>query len=573
MRFRKVLLIALTILVTCASVVSAETEPIHRGMALGEIMRALDLPLKTGKTFDDVDNLTPYHAEMESALSLGIIYPTDEFSPEIPCANAEALMFALQAMGFRHEAEIAVWALPNPDKKLPTHIEGYVALAKTLKPAPPKRVCEKPWGSLSLEDLEDIVNWLHMCRESVVWDYDVKRPEGTLHLHRENVGRPPEGWRVQLGIFESEENARRMAAKYNTDACPVLVIERDYNYAVATPKFSDRIRAYKAAQRLGKHAAVIRPEAGTSSALFWVSFMPSNTADAVIRMNHAISPKALGKLSKMAEANNAIVAMNGGYFYSAGAIGTVFAYGMPASLPYHNRSMVAWSKNGEIYFGGGEFRTRLSVNGGAPFTISINKNADFGDTAVLTPAFGLSSNRAGNNGLVARVHDGMVVEAVKALTFKRDMRPDEWLIVTRDPDLTLEVGDRVALVTQWREDVPFEPQAAVQAGPLIYAPGRTMVSESLSPGILMMRHPRTLVGSDGKKLTWIVVDGRSAWHSRGLTLAEAAALGRRLKLKYLLNLDGGGSSEMWWDGHVVNEVSDGRERSMPYGLMVLRHDD
>ena len=71
-------------------------------------------------------------------------------------------------------------------------------------------------------------------------------------------------------------------------------------------------------------------------------------------------------------------------------------------------------------------------------------------------------------------------------------------------------------------------------------------------------------------MVWIVVDGRSSWHSQGLTIEEAAAWGRRLGLTALLNLDGGGSSELWWDGHVVNRVSDGRERPMPYGLMVLK---
>ena len=38
----------------------------------------------------------------------------------------------------------------------------------------------------------------------------------------------------------------------------------------------------------------------------------------------------------------------------------------------------------------------------------------------------------------------------------------------------------------------------------------------------------------------------------------------------LLNMDGGGSSELWWQGHVVNQVSDGRERLMPYALTVMK---
>ena len=63
-------------------------------------------------------------AALLSALSLGILYPADDFSPEIACTNAEALMFAFQAMGFRHEAETAAWGLPPEGKKLPDYISA-----------------------------------------------------------------------------------------------------------------------------------------------------------------------------------------------------------------------------------------------------------------------------------------------------------------------------------------------------------------------------------------------------------------------------------------------------------------
>ena len=557
------LLAALALLASCAA-----AEEVERGMVLGEIMRELDLPLKTGKSFGDVDETTPYHSEVESALSLGILYPSDDFSPEIACANAEALMFALQAMGFRHEAETTAWALPNPDKKLPSYISGYVSLARALVPAAPESVSKDPWGSTTTAQLREILRWLRKCRASVVWDCAIRRPEGTLRIHRENIGRPPEGWRVQLGVFDVEENARAFADKLDAGDCPIIVVDREHDYAVATPRIADRSLAHAIAEKLRKLGALIRPDSGESGALFWTSFTPASPADAVIRMNKAHDAKALGKLSDIASANGAICAVNGGYFSSSGAIGTLFSDGLPASLPYHNRSMAAWDGKGNMFFGGGEFISRLSVNGGAPVDIILNGIADMDTPAVLTPAFGLA-RRAGNNGYVARIRGGKAVEAAKALVFKRDMGPDEWFVVSRNPSMAPQLGDSVSLVTRWREKIPFDVETAVQAGPLIYAPGRTMRGEMLSESILKRRHPRTLIGSDGKNMVWIVADGRSAWHSRGLTLTEAAALGRKRGLKYLLNLDGGGSSEMWWNGHIVNDVSDGRERKMPYGLMVL----
>jgi oligopeptide transport system permease protein len=53
-------------------------------------------------------------------------------------------------------------------------------------------------------------------------------------------------------------------------------------------------------------------------------------------------------------------------------------------------------------------------------------------------------------------------------------------------------------------------------------------------------------------------------------IREGFPVSAKLGLTSLLNLDGGGSTEMWFDGHVVNRLSDGRERKMPYGLMVLK---
>ncbi|MBQ8089452.1 MAG: phosphodiester glycosidase family protein [Pyramidobacter sp.] len=570
MLFRKTAAAALAW--ACLSGFAAHAE-VPRGMVLGELMRALDLPFKTGKTFVDVDEDTPYAQALESALSLGILYPAEDFSPEIPCTNAETLMFALQAMGFRHEAETARWAVPRNDKKeLPAYVAGYVSVARTMKPAAPASVTAEPWGSTSEAQLSAVLRWAEQCRLGAVWDYSIVRPQGTLRMHRENVGRPPKGWRVQLGVFDTQEQAREFARKKSRPDLPLAVEAVDFNYAVVSPLVSSSVEAWLAAAKLnhGDFGAVVQPEAGDSEALFWATFTPKQAGDAVIRMNRADSVSALGRLSDMARRNNALAAMNGGYFAGYGPIGTLFAEGLPVTLPYYNRSMAAWDKAGHMHFGGGEYRARLSINKSAPFPVVVNANVDYGATGIVTPALGRSERRAGNNGTIARVKKGRITEAVPGLQFSRDMEPDEWLIVTRDPALTLRNGDHVRLAAQWREDPPFAPDYAVQAGPLLYAPGHKYWDEMLSLSILNMRHPRTLIGSNGRQMVWIIADGRSSWHSRGLTLAEASRLGRSLGLTSLLNLDGGGSTEMWFDGHVVNRLSDGRERKMPYGLMVLK---
>ena len=74
--------------------------------------------------------------------------------------------------------------------------------------------------------------------------------------------------------------------------------------------------------------------------------------------------------------------------------------------------------------------------------------------------------------------------------------------------------------------------------------------------------PRTLVGvkADGT-LVFVVVDGRDTGYSKGMTMTEAADLMVSLGCETAYNLDGGGSSTMYFNGEVVNEPGgSGNER-------------
>jgi exopolysaccharide biosynthesis protein len=66
------------------------------------------------------------------------------------------------------------------------------------------------------------------------------------------------------------------------------------------------------------------------------------------------------------------------------------------------------------------------------------------------------------------------------------------------------------------------------------------------------------------------VDGRQAPYSDGMTLAELAALMRRLGATDALNLDGGGSTTMVVQGRIVNRPSDQEgERHVGDALAVI----
>ena len=90
------------------------------------------------------------------------------------------------------------------------------------------------------------------------------------------------------------------------------------------------------------------------------------------------------------------------------------------------------------------------------------------------------------------------------------------------------------------------------------------------------RHPRTAAGvsRDGRTLLLAVADGRQPAWSVGLTLPELARLLIEAGAWNAVNLDGGGSSAMWYrepgsgPGRVLNRPSDGRVRPVASHLGV-----
>ena len=73
--------------------------------------------------------------------------------------------------------------------------------------------------------------------------------------------------------------------------------------------------------------------------------------------------------------------------------------------------------------------------------------------------------------------------------------------------------------------------------------------------------PRTAIGViDDNHLVLVVVDGRSTGYSVGADMTELATLMKGLGAVTAYNLDGGGSSTMFFNGEVVNQPSNGGER-------------
>ncbi|NIK71326.1 phosphodiester glycosidase family protein [Paenibacillus sp. BK720] len=77
-------------------------------------------------------------------------------------------------------------------------------------------------------------------------------------------------------------------------------------------------------------------------------------------------------------------------------------------------------------------------------------------------------------------------------------------------------------------------------------------------------NPRTGIGMiSANHYVFVIVDGRSTGYSRGMTLTEFADLFKELGATEAYNLDGGGSSTMYFMGRVVNNpLGKGNERGV-----------
>lgn len=105
----------------------------------------------------------------------------------------------------------------------------------------------------------------------------------------------------------------------------------------------------------------------------------------------------------------------------------------------------------------------------------------------------------------------------------------------------------------------------VRDGLALYRSGEKFTTSQLGP-----RAPRSAIGQlrDGR-IVLVAVDGRQPGYSIGLTSFELAQALVRLGAVTGMGLDSGGSTTMAFDGALLNRPSDGRERAISTGVMLL----
>ncbi|SFS17779.1 Exopolysaccharide biosynthesis protein [Microbacterium sp. cf046] len=126
-------------------------------------------------------------------------------------------------------------------------------------------------------------------------------------------------------------------------------------------------------------------------------------------------------------------------------------------------------------------------------------------------------------------------------------------------DETTTTAEELLAAGVWNT-LSFGP-AIVEDGAVVDGIESVEVDTNVGNHSIQGEQPRTAVGLiDENHYVFVVVDGRDEGYSRGVTLTELAEIMTGLGATTAYNLDGGGSSTMYFNGQVVNQPSNGAER-------------
>ena len=280
-------------------------------------------------------------------------------------------------------------------------------------------------------------------------------------------------------------------------------------------------------------------------------------------------------VSGIAQDTNAAAAINASYFALSGElIGITKIDGTVVSSTYFNRSAFGVMPDNSFVFGTVSYNGTVKLDQASLPISGVNAERGEDNLIIYNRAYGRST---GTNpyGLEYVVRNGRVAE----INTNDSLIPSDGYVVSvhgTSMDAFAAAGVRVGDPAVLTEDLGEPWNRAVQvlgAGPRLVENGSVHVTagEEQFPGdIRYGRAPRTAVGVTQKgNILFAVVDGRQS-HSHGLTLTEFADLLVQFGVRDAINLDGGGSSEIYADGDVLNSPSDGSERAVGSALILQK---
>ncbi len=259
------------------------------------------------------------------------------------------------------------------------------------------------------------------------------------------------------------------------------------------------------------------------------------------------------KISRIADRENAIVAINGGYFkpQTGTPLGTLMINKKVYTGPIYDRVAIG-------FFDDGYNMARLQLNANVKTNLGEFKIDNINQPRMLsthviiyTGDWGKISPQTPTYGIQAVIQNGKLI---KTSYEQCEIPEDGFVIVGPESKIQPFLGAK-----KFNLDVKMSPDwngvnHILSGGPYLVKDGEIfvdMTAEKLAS--VGGRNPRTAIGyTKDNHLIMLTADGREG-ASIGLTLNELAGLMKQLGCVNAMNLDGGGSTVMYVNGQVVNK--------------------
>ena len=304
------------------------------------------------------------------------------------------------------------------------------------------------------------------------------------------------------------------------------------------------------AQLMGQGLVIDRQVASSGSQqvlLHSVRLDPRSVPLELRPLNRPDGMQGLSSLTQLARQEQALIAINGGYFNRVNRLplGALRDGGTWLSGPILNRGAVGWEPGRLPSFGRLSLEESVEDSQGQRWAVvSLNSGYPQRGIARYTAAWGRSYQPITGDEMAVLIRQGLVIQRFEPseLAGGVPLEPGNELLVSRGKLLLpWQPGERLQLHSRPSHPLGASP-FVIGGGPLLLQNGRLVLNgaaEGFSASFLSQGAPRTAIASDGRQLWLLTLQGLNG---AGPTLLETALLLQQQGLKDALNLDGGSST-------------------------------
>ena len=325
--------------------------------------------------------------------------------------------------------------------------------------------------------------------------------------------------------------------------------------ATGAPPLDPRLQA-----RLGQQILwdrLVREVGGRKVRINAIRIDPAATDLELRPLSRGDGMEGLSSLAGLARRQDALVAINGGFFNRIRRLplGALRDRGAWLSGPILNRGAIGWEPRSLPRFGRLRLQESLVDRSGREWPlVALNSGWVQRGLSRYTTEWGGQYRPLSGGEEALRLRDGLVRERLDAARLQAGVAlgEGEMLVVARGGAL-LPWGEGESLGLRSVASDPLgEASQVMGGGPLLLQEGRIVLDggrEGFSAAFLSQGAPRTVIGSDGSRLWLLTLQGLDG---AGPNLGETATLLANLGLRDALNLDGGSSTGLVMGGtHTV----------------------